>query len=148
MWMDIIPFLFHNTITPQVFALYLLQTFMDTNKTKRTHWHACSRAEKKEKSQPLLTFHIIAIWEKKKKRLSGIKPWKMSMWVGQVGRRVCLVLLWTKRSRVRTAGRPTDSLRAAGGAPLHVWPRPWCRPGQSLHLGPTYRRSCHRTQSI
>lgn len=42
-----------------------------------------------------------------------------------------------KRSRVRTVGRPTGSLRAAGGAPLHASPRPWCRPGRSLRLRPT-----------
>lgn len=83
----------------------------------------------------------------RKKWLSGIKPWEMSMWAGRVRRRVCLVLSWVKRSRVRTAGRPTDSPRAAGGAPLHAGPRPWCRPGRSLHPGPTYRRSCHGTQS-
>lgn len=59
---------------------------MDTNKTrKKSHCHACCHAEKKEKSQPLLTFHIRAIW--KKKRFHGIKP--MSMQVGQTERRVC-----------------------------------------------------------
>lgn len=40
---------------------------------------------RKKKSQPLLTFHIIAIW-KKKREMNGIKPWEMSMRVGQVGR--------------------------------------------------------------
>lgn len=66
---------------------------------------------------------------------------------GKFGGRVCLVLTRVRRSRVRTAGRPTGSLRAAGGAPLHASPRPWCRPGRSLRPRPTLSRSCHGTQS-
>lgn len=45
-------------------------------------------------------------------------------------------------SKVRTAGRPTGSLRAAGGAPPRASPRPWCRPGRILGPRPAWGRSC------
>lgn len=90
--------------------------------------------------------NILAIW--KIKRLSGIKPREMSMWAGWVGRWICLVLLWVKRSRVKTVGCPTGSLQAGGGAPRRASPRPWCRPGQSLLPRPTLGHSCngHRVE--
>lgn len=143
MWMTVtfFFFLFYNTVTLWVlhYIFFVLQTLMDTNKTRRTYRHACRHAEKKEKSQPLSTSHITAVWGKK--RLNGIKQWEMSMWVG---RRVCWALSRVNRSRVRTAGRPTGSPQAAAGAPLHASPHPWCRPGQSLHRRPTLSHPYHR----
>lgn len=66
----------------------------------------------------------------------------------QVDRGLCLMLSWVERSRVRTAGRPTGCLRAAGGAPPHAWPHPWCRPGRSLRPRPGWSRSCHGTDAL
>lgn len=58
------------------------------------------------------------------------------------------MLSWVERLRVRTAGRPTGSLQAAGGAPPRAWPHPWCRPGRSLRLRPGWSHSCHRTDVL
>lgn len=109
---------------------------MDTNDRKVTDVHALM-LKGEIKSRPLST--VLHYSQMKNRRTDEMELNHVK--VSGAG------LVWWRLSgsRVRTAGRPTGSPQASGGAPPRASRRPWCHRGQSPRPRPARGQSCHNT---